>query len=101
MALDWNRPIGKGSSKRRSDALPTKTSINLLVRNDHELDVRKAAPLAVLLVVLVALFAKFAVIDLLSQVSKRQSDLADVRSSVSQMESGLANYDSVKKEYDG
>lgn len=100
MALDWNRPIGKGVSKRGSDAIPTKTSINLLVRNDREIDARKTVPFAVLLVVLIVLFAKFAVIDPLSQVSQKRSELSVAQASVAKMESELTNYDQVKLEYD-
>jgi hypothetical protein len=104
MALDWNKPIGKPkdpADRASKEAVSAeKDTINLMVKSEHEIDARKAAPLAVILVVAIALFAKFAVFDPLSQVSQKQAELSQQQSAVAAAESKLTGYDDLKAQYD-
>lgn len=101
MALDWRgRAPVAGPSRRARDSYPTKTSINLYVPDSQDLSLRRAVPAGILLAVLVALFVKFGVVDQLAQVTQRQEQLARQEQLVSAVEGQLADYDTVKDEYD-
>jgi hypothetical protein len=105
VALDWNRPIHLSDVTRKTSGgsgYPSKTTMNLAETvTTNETDLRKVIPLAAVLLVAVLLFVKFGVVDMFGQVTERQAALATEQGRVSAVESKLADYDSVKAEYQG
>lgn len=102
MALDWNKQItiGGGSSKRASGGFPTKTSMNLAVAQGHTINLRNTVIVSVLLLVVVVMFVKFGVVDYYDRIAQKQTELSAQKAQLAQMENKVANYDSVKAEYE-
>ena len=104
MALDWGKEISFTGLRRRKPkakaVFPSKTYINLAVRDKRELNLRSVLPKALLLVVAVALFCKFGIFDFYDRVGARQAELASQQRVLNDLELQLADYDEVKAEYD-
>ncbi len=101
MALDWNKPITIGGpSKRQSSQMPSKTTMNLCMPAEHEVDLRKAVPLGILILLVTVLFIKFGIVDMYAQVDQKQTELSQQQALVSSAESKLSGYDAVKQEYE-
>ncbi|MBQ9021418.1 MAG: hypothetical protein IJ113_05340 [Eggerthellaceae bacterium] len=98
MALDLNKPIGVSASSA-SMALPTKKTMNLLVRERKTRGAWKYVLAALGLALLVGLFAKFAVFDVLAQVDLKRSELYAAQQELSAVQSQLENYDAILEEY--
>ena len=97
MAIDLNKPIG--AAPAASMALPSKTGMNLLVRESKTRGAWKYVLAGLILAALVGLFAKFAVFDVLAQVDLKNAELHAVQQELSAVEMQLANYDEVLDEY--
>lgn len=102
MALDWNRKVEIGGRSRKSaNEYPSKSSMNLMVPDEHGMELRKAVPLGIGLFLAVLLFVKFGIVDQYAQVAAAQSQLTEQQVLVSQYQAQLADYDSVKTDYQG
>ena len=97
MAIDLNRPIGQ--SKGPAAALPSKKSINLLVRESKSHNAWKYALVAFVLAALVALFAKFAVFDVYKQLDLKRAELHAAKQELAAVEKQAEGYDAVLEEY--
>lgn len=106
MALDWGKDIsfsGLKLGKRRvraSEAMPSKTSMNLIATQSASSDKGRVALYAIVLAVVVALFLKFAVIDFQGRLSGKQAELDSLQHELSAVQADLANYDEVLGEYE-
>lgn len=97
MAIDLNKPIGAPAAA--STALPSKTTMNLLVHERKTRGAWKYVLAGLVLIGLVALFAKFAVFDVFSQVGLKESELFAAQQELAAVEKQLENYDAVFEEY--
>lgn len=104
MALDWSKEISfSGLRKRRPKAraeYPSKTYINLAIRDKSELDVRSTIPKAIAIVVVALLFCKFGIFDFYDRVAQKNMELSEQQQVLASLEAQLVNYDEVKAEYD-
>ena len=104
MALDWSKEISFSGLKKRSpkakSEYPSKTYINLVIRDKREADMRSMVLKGILIVLVAALFIKFGVFDFYDRVGKKQVELASQQQVLSGLESQLTNYNEVKTEYD-
>ena len=104
MALDWGKEITisglkKGSSKGKA-VYPSKTYMNLLVKDERVIELRRAVPLALLLIVLVAAFVKFGVYDFYDRVNQKGAELAKQEQTLAMLETQLSDYNEVLAEYE-
>lgn len=97
MALDLNKPIGPSAAA--STALPTKRTMNLLVRERKNLAIGKYVLVGLGILALLAVFAKFAVFDVFNQVGLKQLELDAAQQEFSAIQRQLDNYDAVLTEY--
>ena len=97
MAFDLSKPIG--AAPAASMTLPTKKTMNLLVRESKTRGAWKYALAAAVLALLVALFAKFAVFDVFEQVNLKNAELYGAQQELAGVEKQLSNYDAVLEEY--
>lgn len=110
MALDWNKEIslstilglfnGNKGPKVGSSAYPTKVTMNLYQGDAQTTDIRKLVATGVALTIAIVLFVKFGVLDQLALLSQKQGELAQQQSIAASLESGAADYDTVKEMYD-
>ncbi len=99
MAIDWNKPLGSSASSAASAALPSKKTMNLLVKESKRKGAGKYVAGALALALLVGLFAKFAVLDVFSQVDLKRNELNAVQQELSAVQKQADNYDAVLEEY--
>lgn len=104
MALDWGKEITisglrKGSSKGKA-VYPTKRYMNLLVKDQKTIELRRAIPVALLLIVLVAAFAKFGVYDFYDRVNQKQAELNEQQEVLTALEVQLTDFNNVLAEYE-
>lgn len=104
MALDWSKNISfSGLVKRRPKpkaVYPSKTYINLMVRDKREMNVRDVLPKALVLLLVVVLFCKFGIFDFYGRVGQKQAELNSQERVLNSMQTQLQGYDEVKAEYD-
>lgn len=110
MALDWNKEIslstilglfnGNKGPKVGTSAYPTKVTMNLYQSDVKTTDIRKLVVTGVALAIAIVLFVKFGVLDQLALLSQKQGELAQQQSIAASLESGAADYDTVKEMYD-
>ncbi|MBQ9068216.1 MAG: hypothetical protein IJ131_04015 [Eggerthellaceae bacterium] len=97
MAIDLHKPIG--AAPAASAALPTKRTMNLLVRERKSSGAWKYALAALALALLVAAFVKFAIIDVFGQVDVKKSELVGVQAERDALDKRLADYEALQDEY--
>jgi len=78
---------------------PTKTTMNLAVRETTDNSPSRVVPVFVVLVLVVVLFAKFGVIDRYSALNRAQSALDASQSRLTEMNKLLTGYDQVAARY--
>lgn len=83
----------------RKDTYPTKTRINLAMREKRQIDPRIAIPAIFIVLLLVAAVAKFGVVDRMALVAEAQSALDSILSQKAYMEGVVADYEEVRAEY--
>ena len=105
MALDWSKEISFSGLKKRKpkpkDEYPSKTYMNLAIREKKKFDVRGNIPMMVALIVIVALVMKFGIFDFYARVDAKQAELNARQQTLSALTAELANYDAVMEEYEG
>ena len=104
MALDWSKEISfsglkKGKAKTKSE-YPSKTYMNLTVVKKSTTDRKRVILLAIVLVAAIALVAKFGVFDLYDRVNQAESELAQHRSVLNELNTRLSGYDELLEEYE-
>mgnify|MGYP000980439131 CR=1 FL=1 len=83
----------------KKDTYPSKTRINLAMREKRQIDPKIAIPAIFIVLLLVAAVAKFGVIDRMAQVAEAQRGLDFVLSQKAYMEAAVADYEEVRAEY--
>lgn len=86
-------------TKKKNQAIPSKETMNLLVREKTQNSPSRVLPLAVFLIILVLVFCKFAVFDRLSALNDAESQLSESKTMLNAYEKELKNYPQVKEEY--
>ena len=104
MALDWSKQITFTGLRKRTPRAkaeyPSKTSINLMVRDKTQIDVRKSLPMVILTVLVVIFVCKFGIFDFYDRVNQKQGELSSITHELSDLEAALVDYSAVKAEYD-
>lgn len=80
-------------------ALPTKRSVNLVIRRNTRAVVERYAVAIVIFAVLLALFAKFAVIDRLALVRAEERKAKALEQQMADLQESIADYDEVLRQY--
>lgn len=84
---------------KKTPVYPSKTTINLAIREKSDFRLGRLLPRLLVLVIVVALFTKFAVMDRISLVADRRAALDVVQDQVSALELATADYDEVSAQY--
>ena len=104
MAIDWSKNISfSGLTKKKpkaNESFPEKTYMNLVVREKREFEPKRVVLLAVVLVLAVGLFAKFGVLNFVDAVNQKEAQLHSQQQQLSALQTKLANYEDVLKEYE-
>ena len=96
--MKLNMTLGRGK-KKETLTPPTKTTLNLAIKEKSDLDPRRAIPAVILVVLLVALLGKFAVFDRYAALNEAEAKLANEKATLSAMQAAYSDYDEVKQEY--
>ena len=80
-------------------AMPTKTTLNLVIKEKKSLQMAKVIPALLIVVVLAAVFGKFAVADRYAKLNAAEAELAAARSELNALRESYADYDEVQAEY--
>lgn len=104
MALDWNKDISfTGLRKRTGGAgkadYPSKTYMNLMVRDTKTLDIRRTVLVGILLALVVIAVAKFGVFDFYARINQKSLELVQKSEQLGKLEEQLVDYDEVLSEY--
>ena len=78
---------------------PSKTTVNLAIRERSPRRISRVVCFLAILAVLVGLFSKFAVIDRLSAANQAQADAARAQALLNQLLANNSDYESVRVEY--
>lgn len=78
---------------------PTKTDINLAIRERKTQSLRTLVPTFILLVVCISLFSKFAVIDRLNAANQAEASASAVQSQLVSLQSYTKDYEKVLEKY--
>lgn len=103
MAIDWNKEIsfsGLTKKKKQDTGFPEKTYMNLAIRDQSELEVRRVVPVAIVLLIVIVLFAKFGVFDFIDRVNQKEAELNTQKQALAEIQSKLTKYDSVLEEFE-
>ena len=84
---------------RKQTRYPSKSWLNLAMRERTANSPSRILPLALLCAVLIGLFAKFAVVDRLVAVAAAQSRVAELRQQIDALSQDTAGYDELLTEY--
>ncbi len=85
--------------KKRQGSYPTKTTLNLAMKEKSSFSPVKLVPLLLLLIALAALFGKFAVADRLSAVSQAEAEVAALRQRQAALEQATAGFEELSHKY--
>lgn len=85
--------------KKQKMKYPTKTTMNLAVRETNDNSPSRVVPVFAVLVLAVALFVKFGVMDRYAALNKAQASLAASESRLTEMNQLVTGYDRVASEY--
>jgi len=83
----------------KHNAYPTKTTLNLMIRERREGDLRVLIPCALAGVILVGLFCRFAVVERLAEASRAEQAAMQAELVLAQAQAELESYDEVEAEY--
>ncbi|HPX71055.1 MAG TPA: hypothetical protein PL035_01425 [Bacillota bacterium] len=83
----------------RKNDYPSKTYINLAMREKRQIDLKFAIPGVILVLLLAAVFGKFGVVDRIAEVSGAQRELSAILTTKTLLEESVADYEEVKVEY--
>jgi len=83
----------------KHNAYPTKTTLNLMIRERQGWDPRVLIPLALVGAVLVTLFCRYAVIERLAEASRAEQAAIAVEQELRSAQNELTAYDEVEAQY--
>lgn len=83
----------------KHNAYPTKTTLNLMIRERRQGDMRVLIPCALVGLLLVGLFCRFAVVGRLTKAYKAEQAALRAEQALSQAREELETYDEVEAEY--
>jgi len=83
----------------KKNAYPTKTTLNLMIRERKQGDLRILIPSALLGLVLVGLFCHFAVVERLAKAYRAEQSALQAEQRLEQAQTALLPYDEVEAEY--
>ncbi len=83
----------------KHNAYPTKTTLNLMIRERQQGDLRVLIPCAVVGLILVGLFCQFAVVGRLTKAYQAEQAALRAEQALAQAEEELKTYDEVEAEY--
>jgi HAMP domain-containing protein len=86
-------------AKKKKLRYPTKTTLNLVIREDSINRPAYAFPIFILIVIAVLAFAKFAVIDRLAELSAARTNLASQQAELKTKTGANADFNKVTNEY--
>ena len=84
---------------KQKNSFPSKTTMNLAMREEGSIPRKKLIPALLLLAVLICLFGKFAVADRINQVHISEQKSQIVLNQKASLENALKDYDEVKAKY--
>ncbi len=84
---------------RKSNVYPTKTTLNLMIRERWHGDLRVMIPSALVGAVLIGLFCRYAVIERLNHASRAEQAAIQAEQTLSSVRQELTAYDEVEAEY--
>lgn len=85
--------------RRKAQVMPGKTTLNLMIKEKHELAVSRWLPWVVVIAVLAALFGKFAVADRFARLQAAENALAARYAELDTLTAATADFDEVKEVY--
>ncbi len=85
--------------KKRQGSYPTKTTLNLAMKEKSSFSPVKLVPLLLALFALAALFGKFAVADRLAAVSRAEAEVAALRQRQTALEQATAGFEDLSRRY--
>lgn len=91
--------MSKEKQKKTIKKLPSKTTLNLVVKVKTLAHPTRLIPILLLIFVGAALFAQFAVIRRLNQVKQAEAELEEMRNLLTMTQNAYADYDEVEEEY--
>lgn len=94
--MKLNEPITLG--KRRA-VYPSKTTLNLAMKEKSQFHPKRLVPLLVLLLAAAALFGKFAVADRIAAVYQAQAELSALNAQISDLQRATADFNDVSDQY--
>ena len=83
----------------KGKSVPTKTTLNLVIKEKKALRFSRVFPLLLLVLILAAAFAKFAVIDRYAALAEAESQLAREQADLEQLRASFADFEEVQAEY--
>ncbi len=83
----------------KHNAYPTKTTLNLMIRERRQGDMRILIPCALVGLLLVGLFCRYAVVERLAQAYRAEQSAIRAEQTLAQAEAELEIYDEVEAEY--
>ncbi len=83
----------------KHNAYPTKTTLNLMIREHRQGDVRVFIPCMVLCLIAVGLFCRYAVIGRLARAYAAEQEALRAEQALAQAQEQLQEYDAVEAEY--
>lgn len=84
----------------KKNVYPSKTTLNLAMREKSPFRFSKLAPMLAVLLILAGVFGKFAVQDRLSRLDRAREEAAALRQRKAELEQTLETFPAVKAEYD-
>lgn len=83
----------------KHNAYPTKTTLNLMIRERRQGDMRILIPCALAVLLLVGLFCRYAVVERLTKAYKAEQNAVHAEQNLAQAQAELESYDQVEAEY--
>ena len=87
------------SKEIKGKSVPSKRTLNLVVKEKKPLRLTRVIPAVLIVCVLAAVFAKFAVLDRYAELNRAESQLAQERRYLEELQASYADYDQVRAEY--
>lgn len=85
--------------KKKQVTYPSKTTLNLAMKEKSQFAPGKLIPLLLVLAVLAGLFGKFAVADRLAKVDRAQAELSALQQQKSSLEAATADFEELSEKY--
>lgn len=98
-ARQFSKKNKEAKNMAKHNAYPTKTTLNLMIRERRVGDLRIILPCALVGLLLVGLFCHFAVVERLTKAYAAEQSAERAESALAQAQAELKEYDEVEAEY--